>query len=140
MTIGGHIATGPAAIVVLLLLELVYYTIIKTCCQDIGDYQSFHDNLPKPVETTSTILDALGRLCLRNSAGDPNNIGQLESQASPPPPYRVCVLLLELFLPTDVLRLSQMNSQLTSATESKLMVLDSHCIMVSKFDNPYDTL
>ena len=133
----GQMILGPASILLLLLLEVAYHSVIKTCCQNIGDYEAFHNSLRAPVETTYTILDALGRLCLKNpeSAGD---IGQAEGQASPPPPYTVCVLLLEPLLASHIS--SQMNSPLTSATdsESQLMV-PSRCIVVSKSDNPYYT-
>jgi hypothetical protein len=107
----GRIAAGPIAILVILLSEAVYHIIIKTCCGDINDYQSYHDALRKrlcearahTLETTKdifAILDTLAFPCFQNAAGLDNrqesvaasDAAMLESQESIPPPYWVCLI------------------------------------------------
>ena len=94
----GVIAAGPVAILAFLILEGVYYSMIKICCNDTrtGDYQTFHNNLRKHLHDMTVKMAAIPEtfacFCSQDLEGNSEgsrNVGQIERQASLPPPYFV---------------------------------------------------
>ena len=93
----GVIAAGPTAVLAFLILEGAYYAMIQICCNDISEYQTFHNDLRRylhgiTVKTATNIITNISAIpeslaCLSSgnlegNSEEESHVGQIDSQAA----------------------------------------------------------